>query len=528
MKKTAPQQPRLHLNIPWFLLPIAMSWLLLLFYRLDLRPPHHDEGINGWFVMKMWDQGFYRYDPFNYHGPLFFYLLQFSELLFGKGIVSLRLVTVFFGILNIVLVLAHRRFFGCIAWWAALAMAFSPAVIYYDRYAIHETVLIFFQLLFSFGYFTYIRKISWRTGVTCMTAGFLGAVMIKETFFIFFGTWLIAHLLVRLTASFLPESNVREELRTQPHMDAGSAFVPPDSKRIFLLTIGAGLGITLLVFSGFFMNPHGVIDMFIAHVPWLKTGLSSGHDKPFWAWIKPFRLYEWPALAALAATFLLGWRTSREGRLWCAVGVGTVLAYSLIPYKTPWLILNMIWPLCFVFGYTVESIAQRWPVNGKRMAYTVAAVIIAVSAGKAVRLNIFHPADPSETYAYSHTAPSIHQLTTHIERACARHPEANNMRIVVATRQTWPLPWLLSDYPNHYFTKLDAVQKVDSDVFLADIQDQDRVESMLDAPYYRVKGKLRDAYSDVIFYYRMSCFADTWQDGDTLIGPPAASKERAQ
>ena len=40
-----------------------------------MKPPHFDEGINGWFVDQMMRTGYYKYDPSNYHGPLHFYVL---------------------------------------------------------------------------------------------------------------------------------------------------------------------------------------------------------------------------------------------------------------------------------------------------------------------------------------------------------------------------------------------------------------------------------------------------------------------
>lgn len=507
---------------------VAMGWLVMLFYDIGLRPPHHDEGVNGWFIMQMWRQGYFRYDPSNYHGPLFFYLLQLSEILFGKGIVAMRLVTILFTVLNIALMMAHRRFFGRIATWAALAMAFSPAVIFYGRYAIHETVLIFFQLLFSYGYFAYVRRISWRTGVVCMTAGVFGTIMIKETFFIFFGTWMIAHFLVAAMARFLPESEVREEgappaaagKTGKTRQAAASAFAPPDARVFLLRTLSAAAGVTLLIFSGFLMNPHGIVDMVLALAPWMKTGVASGHEKSFFYWLKLMRTYEWPALAGLVAAVLMIWRTSRHGRLWCAVAIGCVLSYSLIPYKTPWLILNQIWPLCFVFGYAVETVRQRWPVSGMKVAYVAALLLIAASAGMAARLNFLHSADPQEPYIYTHSDPSITQLTEHIEQVCALHPEAKNMRIVVATEQTWPLPWTLSDYPDLHFDPYKAGKAIAGDVLIVDIKDQKMVEQTLDAEYYRVTGKLRDAYNDIVFYYKAARFKDTWQGFGTVVGPP--------
>src|SRR5688572_33436494 len=45
---------------PWAI--IALGAFLRLFL-LGIKPPHFDEGINGWFVDQMVKNGFYRYDP---------------------------------------------------------------------------------------------------------------------------------------------------------------------------------------------------------------------------------------------------------------------------------------------------------------------------------------------------------------------------------------------------------------------------------------------------------------------------------
>ena len=58
--------------IPVAIIALAAFLRLLL---LGMKPAHFDEGINGWFVDQMMKNGFYRYDPSNYHGPLHFYVL---------------------------------------------------------------------------------------------------------------------------------------------------------------------------------------------------------------------------------------------------------------------------------------------------------------------------------------------------------------------------------------------------------------------------------------------------------------------
>jgi hypothetical protein len=66
---------------PWLILGLAV---FLRFFLLGIKPPHFDEGINGWFVDQMMRNGFYRYDPTNYHGPLHFYVLALREFVWPK------------------------------------------------------------------------------------------------------------------------------------------------------------------------------------------------------------------------------------------------------------------------------------------------------------------------------------------------------------------------------------------------------------------------------------------------------------
>jgi predicted membrane-bound mannosyltransferase len=73
---------------------ILLLAALLRLWGLDIKPAHFDEGINGWFVDQMRANGFYRYDPENYHGPLYFYVLFVFLTLGGRNLWALRLPTV--------------------------------------------------------------------------------------------------------------------------------------------------------------------------------------------------------------------------------------------------------------------------------------------------------------------------------------------------------------------------------------------------------------------------------------------------
>src|SRR6185503_5232617 len=135
---------------PWLILALAA---FLRFFLLEIKPPHFDEGINGWFVdAHIIKEGFYRYDPTNYHGPLHFYILFLSETLFGRNLWALRLPIVLVSIVTVWLCLKFEPFVGRPASRiAALAMAISPGFVFYGRYSIHEAWLTFFSMLFILG-----------------------------------------------------------------------------------------------------------------------------------------------------------------------------------------------------------------------------------------------------------------------------------------------------------------------------------------------------------------------------------------
>src|SRR4051794_14175479 len=60
---------------------------LLRLCQLSLKPLHHDEGINGFFLLSLFREGIYRYNAANYHGPTLYYFAMISSsvnnLLFG-------------------------------------------------------------------------------------------------------------------------------------------------------------------------------------------------------------------------------------------------------------------------------------------------------------------------------------------------------------------------------------------------------------------------------------------------------------
>src|SRR5688572_22699019 len=137
---------------------LAMAGLLR-FYDLNLVPLHHDEGVNGNFLIRLVRDGFYQYDPANYHGPTLYYFAALFpralRVLFGVqtqnsvGLTTtaIRFVPALFGLATVALILTLRRNLGTIASLSAAALlAISPGAVYLSRYFIHESQFVFFTL----------------------------------------------------------------------------------------------------------------------------------------------------------------------------------------------------------------------------------------------------------------------------------------------------------------------------------------------------------------------------------------------
>src|SRR5215813_9546684 len=134
----------------WIL--VAAALLRLLF--LTVKPLHHDEGVNGNFLVILFRTGYYHYDPANYHGPSLYYLAVIPTAInnvihWGHGLSTfvIRLVTAVFGIGVVWLMLCLRRWLGDAGSLAAAVFAaVSPGFVYFSRYFIHEILFVFFTL----------------------------------------------------------------------------------------------------------------------------------------------------------------------------------------------------------------------------------------------------------------------------------------------------------------------------------------------------------------------------------------------
>src|SRR6476620_4751626 len=119
----------------------------LRFISLGLKPFHHDEGVNGFFLTDLFRKGEYHYDPANYHGPTLYYIALAFAKVFGLQTIPVRASVAIWGVLMVVLCFYLRPYIGRTgSLFAALFVAVSPGMVFISRYFIHEIFFVFLSL----------------------------------------------------------------------------------------------------------------------------------------------------------------------------------------------------------------------------------------------------------------------------------------------------------------------------------------------------------------------------------------------
>ena len=465
-------------------------------YDLNLVPLHHDEGVNGNFLVRLVREGFYHYDPANYHGPtLYYFAAVFPWLLrlffgtsaqnaYGLTTITIRLVPALFGLATVGLIFTLRRNLGTIVTLgAALLLAISPGAVYLSRYFIHETLFVFFTLgivVAALKFYEQARPL--YLILASISAALLFAT--KETAIISAGVLVIALILTRVYRALIGASGasvITKKKRKQSRADGSFAN--------FLERVGGTgqlatwIGIAVLVFiainvlfySSFFTNyPKGLYDSLKTFQFWQKTG-KEAHVHPFITYVWWLLLQESPLLFLGGMGALLALRTSAKSfALFAALwAFGLIAAYSLIAYKTPWLCLSFLVPLALAGGSVLQWIYEelgRWEADKRKRLFAVAIVLLLAtgvlpglaraSDQKQIHWKTFIPGYQTKdlnfnkydndnryyVYVYAHTRRETLKLVDEINMIAQRSRQGAATGITIVSPDYWPLPWYLRDY----------------------------------------------------------------------------------
>lgn len=115
--------------------------------QLGSKPLHHDESLFGYYGYLLATTGYYDYDPI-LHGPLLIELTAGCFRVFGNSDTTLRLVSVFCGLLLFPLLWLLRPWLGRRGTALALLLVLvSPNLCYYSRFLRNDALFLMLTLL---------------------------------------------------------------------------------------------------------------------------------------------------------------------------------------------------------------------------------------------------------------------------------------------------------------------------------------------------------------------------------------------
>ena len=454
---------------------IFMIAAVLRLYDLSLVPLHHDEGVNGNFLVKLVREGAYQYDPENYHGPTLYYFSALipwvTKVLFGTNAretyglttFTIRLIPALFGLATIGLVFLLRKRLGTVATLAAaLMLAVSPGAVYLSRYFIHETLFVFFTLGIVVAA---VRFYDERNPAYLVPAAASAALLFatKETAMISAGVLVIAFVLTWGYMRFNRKRAIRPGGRgNRPAEGLSELTYEMGGAATLIGSIGVAtivfVALYLLFYSSFFTNNKGIYDSLQTFAVWSRTGRGA-HVHPPSQYLSWLVLIESPLLflGAIGAIFAV-LKPKNSLALFCALwSFGLIAAYSLIPYKTPWLVLNFVVPLALIAGYAIQAIFEM-----DRFQWRLVAVILALALGIAsyqcVNLNFvnYDNDDQKYVYVYAHTTRGALDLVNQVEQIAKEH-SGGLTGITIVSPDYWPLPWYFRNFTRvGYFGRMAA------------------------------------------------------------------------
>ncbi len=206
----------------------------------------------------------------------------------------------------------------------------------------------------------------------------------------------------------------------------------------------------LIFFTSFFSYKEGFGKAFEAYDIWTKTGTKEHSQNGIWAYLK------WGMKGENAIIFmsLIGSLVAiiknrhRFATFTAAWAIGLFAAYMIIPYKTPWLALNYVLPMCLIAGYGLNEFILSKNRSLNLTAYAFIVVGTVVLGYQTYTSNWVRYDDDQMPYVYAHTRRGFVDMMDQIDHYREKSGKGYDMVIDLTSPDYWPMTWYVVDY-NH-------------------------------------------------------------------------------
>ena len=461
---------------------IVLFALFFRLFELGERVLHHDESIHASFTLKLLERGEYSYDP-AYHGPFLFHSTAAVFYFLGINDTTSRFVPVFFGVAAILVLFLLKREMGKSGvLWSMLLLAFSPSMVYFSRFFRNDMIIVFCTLAAVAGAFRYLDSIhsSKRYPYLFLTASSLAiAVSSKENAYLvisIFGAYAGLGLLYWIYSDWKKgDTGLKKTI-----FHKTSTLLPYIPE--ILLSGALAVFIILFFYSSAFrydISLFSIVERAFNH--WMEMHRIERIGGPFYYYIPILFTYE--ILTVLFGTagffYFLGNRVRSRGRNYsfflflCYWALTSLLLYSYLQEKVPWLVVHIVLPfgllagafLGEMFSGNAESGKQKQVNYSGKTRTLLAGVLVLtllVSMAQCISINYFRSMEDKELMTYAQASPDIRTLMEKIGEFDGS-PETLRIYVVDPYQLYWPLPWYLRDYEKAaYSSKPPASSKYDA------------------------------------------------------------------
>jgi len=451
---------------------------VLRFLELDLRVFHHDEAAVGYFAYRLFSEGVYSYDP-SFHGPFLYYATAFLYGTLGDSVFSSRLLPALSGVLIVPLIFCLRRYIGRSGVFiAAFLFTVSPSFVYYSRFFRNDIIVVLFILA------TFICVLKYLDGGKLVFAASAGSFLAlsaasKENTYIYI-TIFISYFVFVSIFEFLTRKPISLINLLKHHFTGIFAGVA-----CFFIVYA-------LFYTDFFTNPSGILAYKSAISHWHQMHQVERIAGPVYFYIPLLLLYELPVMIfAISGMiyYVLLHRLDRFNLFLIYWSVASLVAYSYLGEKVPWLILHILLPMTLLAASFLNEILvslHNRNIKIKRVFEAVFAISLLFFVFSSFQLNYDHFTDTAEPLIQAAQPPQeFQQLIDTIDVVALQYGGYDtNIQVTDKSIETQFL-WYLRHYKKvHWNVSLNST--LDSPIIVVHDVDSMRVENKLDRSYLRL------------------------------------------
>ncbi|WP_255333845.1 flippase activity-associated protein Agl23 [Methanosarcina sp. KYL-1] len=484
-----------------FGLLIILFALFLRFFHLGERVFHHDESIHSSLTLKLLEHGQYSYDP-AYHGPFLYHSTALVFHFLGINDSTARLLPVLFGTAAILVLFLLKKELGKRGvLWSAFLLAASPSMVYFSRFFRNDMIIVFCTIAAIAGGVRYLENLHSlkRYPYLILAVSALAlAVTAKENAYLIiliFGSYAGLSILYGIYSGWRKgKFRPSEPKKGREALFKSSVLLPyiPD----VLLSGALFIFIVMLFYTSLFRNPESlfsIVERAFSH--WMAMHRTERIGGPFYYYFPLLLVYEIPVLLFGTAGFLhflkKRGKNSQFFLFLCYWALASLLLYSYLQEKVPWLVVHIILPFGILAGaYLGEMFPRRLkssPVENAdgtkpktsepkhfpafrpelfRRSRTILAGVLAltlvISLVQGISVNYYRSMEPAEPMTYTQASPDIRELIEKID-GLKLGPKSMKIYVVDPKNLYWPLPWYLRDYEKTgYMSKLPMNKKYDA------------------------------------------------------------------